>query len=412
MTREASWIAREWHQPYPEGEYEPSDSWAGTKVLSHGEDWSSCVVLSVKVWPKKFSERPPKPYNFSASVFFNEERVTFIDKGRCKSLLDVQRQAENHPDLKAAVAEALKRAYSPQRAHCVYREEDGRLLPWATTFDTNWCHLTQGSYVVVSRILSHGSGVSRTEVGRTGSGFSASTGRPRSRKSESVVGWRMSSTYWDLGVEPDTQEEKPLPMTPYLFSVAPDDYRDLVIEGRRHRAHVLHLCVDREKSAETLKAEVESDWAKLSYRPEFVILSGKRKSFHEGDAVYTWDGRLFDIDTPKLSGLGRALGFVDIRKMCLKPDLSLDLTDSTFYGHVCFDGVLPRNGDMSQVLWSAESALRWMREQKRGYEAQGRQDLSFWLETRRIDEGSVLTTFAEVTDIRPTSWELLRNDSV
>lgn len=131
-------------------EWQPTDSWSFDRILRRTEQSTRTrfcapdVKLHISVLGKRGKGYRLRPYTWYASVRFGSCESKWGSKwelkmgGKCKSVRQALRDALAHPDVEAAIARVLGRAYSPLDAECVYRKHEDRFVPWLTHLGIDW----------------------------------------------------------------------------------------------------------------------------------------------------------------------------------------------------------------------------------------------------------------------------------
>lgn len=166
-------IYRNSHQPYPDGEYEPSDSWSGEKAMNPWEvdrpstwtywdwglggrsrSWDTRIIVKVHVYGKRTKTRRLVPGNWWCRITMGNHSLDHPCPPGHKSartLAQIQRMVDKM-DFTEEIAQLQKSFYSPRAAICVYRrDESGGYVPFCTLFTTNSINqiIPAGDYITV-----------------------------------------------------------------------------------------------------------------------------------------------------------------------------------------------------------------------------------------------------------------------
>lgn len=211
--------------------FRASDSWTASKIIrpAYHEDFTVCLRLSIQ-GKRASNSRRCRPTRWSAVVCMGRrDRVIGIREqvvvcrrsdpnapwrthpwghypsdtlpvGRCKSLADAMRQADQL-DVDEAVERVVRRAYDPHRARCYYRkiEEDGevRFDPYLMVYGVghfDQFSLPRGTYVIVEEDTREGEPPVKGHVLERGQwGTCGSYGKPEDRPAIEALG-----VWWPL----------------------------------------------------------------------------------------------------------------------------------------------------------------------------------------------------------------------
>ncbi len=131
------------------GEYYPTNSWSGEKVVLETHERRLDVTLKVSVWPGSLhGHGRVRPARFGASLVIGTYHHTVREgeKKRCSSLKDVVRQVDQW-QIDAEVRACLV-AYFKSSRRCVYRLEGGVWVPHQSLIADSWkADYREGQYL-------------------------------------------------------------------------------------------------------------------------------------------------------------------------------------------------------------------------------------------------------------------------
>lgn len=135
--------------------WEARNTWSGELRVMESDSYpKTWVMLKLRVFGKQAKKgRRCRPTRWTAT--YQMEGISEVmGGGKCKSLADAKRQALTHENLKPGLMQLLKRAFSREKARCVYHLDSasGFWEPWATNLGWAWAphrNWPPGKYVEV-----------------------------------------------------------------------------------------------------------------------------------------------------------------------------------------------------------------------------------------------------------------------